>query len=48
VIIQRQLGGRRVTVSLLLDGDRLKVESHTVIVGANKESTVSELFDRIR
>jgi hypothetical protein len=48
VFIQRQLDSRKITASLSLDGDRLKLESHTVILREKTESTVSEWFDRIK
>jgi hypothetical protein len=48
VLTQTQAGGRHITVSVLLDSDRLKVDSHVVIVAEGKESTTSEWFERIK
>ena len=46
VLVQRQVGGRSITVSISLDGDRLKLDSHAVVGG--KGHTNSQWFDRIK
>ena len=48
VLTQSRAGSRLSTVSLSLDGDRLKLETHVVIAGESKESTVPEWFSRTR
>lgn len=48
VLTQTRAGIRLITVSLSLDGDRLKHESHTVIAGEGKESTVAEWFTKAK
>jgi hypothetical protein len=48
MVIQRQTGIRQITVSLSMDGERLKMDTHVVIAAENKESTTSEWFERIK
>ena len=48
VLVQRQAGIRLITVSLSLDGERLKRETHVVITGEKKESTTVEWFERVK
>jgi len=44
VLSRSQAGIRLITISLSLDGDRLRKDSHTVITTEQKESTVQEWF----
>jgi hypothetical protein len=48
VVMRKQADKRLTTVSLSLDGDRLKMETHVVIVGEGKESTMTEWFTRAK
>ena len=46
VLTEGAADNRRYTVSILMDGDRLKMEVHTVIASDHKEGTTSEWFQR--
>ena len=48
VLNRSQAGIRLITVSLSMDGDRLKKDAHTAIASEQKESTVSEWFVRAK
>jgi hypothetical protein len=48
VIMRRTTANVRGTTSLLMDGDRLKKENYSAVIGENKETTTSEWFDRIK
>ena len=48
VVTRKQTDKRLTTVSLSLDGDRLKMETHVVITGEGKESTMTEWFTRAK
>lgn len=46
VLTQSRSGSRLISVSLSLEAARLKVETHTVIAGEGKQSTMTEWFSR--